>query len=66
MVTATYDETLCKFLVYTYEDSRNLIWSKKLYRGHVVDIYLPWVENGNVKGCNFRVLKGILEGFFMK
>ena len=26
---ATYDETLCKFLLYTYEDSHNLFWSKK-------------------------------------
>ena len=35
---ATYDETLCKFLLYTYEDSHNLFWSKKLLRGHVEDI----------------------------
>ena len=41
----TYDETLCKFLFCTSEDSRNLIWSQKLLRGHVVDIYVAWVEN---------------------
>ena len=31
--TATYDETLSKFLLYTYEDSNNLIWLKKLSIG---------------------------------
>ena len=63
---ATYDETLCKFLLYTYEDSRNLFWSKKLSRGHVEDINVAWVENCKNKNCNFRVLRGILEGFFIK
>ena len=62
----TYDETLCKFLLYIYEDSRNLIWSKKLSRGHVEYIYVAWVENVNFKNCNFRVLRGILEGLFIK
>ena len=62
---ATYDQTLCKFLFYTYEDSRNLIWSKKLSRGHVEDINRAWVENCNNKNCIFRVLRGILEGFFL-
>ena len=28
--SATYDETLCKFLLYTYKNSHNLFWSKKL------------------------------------
>ena len=32
---ATYDETLCKFLLYTYKDSHNSFWSKKLSREHV-------------------------------
>ena len=32
---ATYDETLCKFLLYTYEDSHNSFWSKILSREHV-------------------------------
>ena len=63
---ATYDETLCKFLLYTYEDSHNLFWSKKLLRGHVEDINVAWVENCKNKNCNFRVLRGILEGFFIK
>ena len=58
---ATYDETLCKFLFCTYEDSCNLIWSKKLSRGHVVDIYITWVEN-----CIFRVLRGIFLGVSLK
>ena len=59
--TATYDETLCKFLLFTYEDSCNLIWSKKLSRGHVEDINIAWVENCKNKNCNFRVLRSILE-----
>ena len=63
---ATYDETSCKFLLYTYEDSRNSIWSKKLSRGHVEDINVAWVENHKNKDCIFRVLRGILEGLFMK
>ena len=63
---ATYDETLCKFLLYTYEDSHNLFWSKKLLRGHVEDINVAWMENCKNKNCNFRVLRGILEGFFIK
>ena len=60
---ATYDETLCKFLFCTYEDSCNLIWSKKLSRGHVVDIYIAWLENCKTKNYNSR---GILKEFFMK
>ena len=50
---ATYDETLFKFLLYTYEDSHDLFWSKILSREHVECIYVAWVENVN---CNFRVL----------
>ena len=46
---ATYHETLCKFLLYTYEDSHNLIWSKKLSRGHVEYVYVAWVESVNFK-----------------
>ena len=49
----TYDETLCKFLLYTYEDSRNLIWPEKNSRGHVEDINIAWVENCKNKNCNF-------------
>ena len=49
---ATYDKTLCKFLLYTYEDSHNLFWSKKLLRGHVEDINVAWVEN--CKNNNFK------------
>ena len=30
---ATYYETLYKFLLYTYEDSCNSIWSKKILGG---------------------------------
>ena len=63
---ATYDETLCKFLLYTYEDSHNLFWSKIISREHVEYIYVAWVENVNFKICNFRVLRSILEGFFIK
>ena len=63
---ATYDETLCKFLLYTYEDSHNLFWSKILSREHVEYIEVAWVENVNFKNCNFRVLRSILEGFFIK
>ena len=48
----TFDETLCKFLFCTYENSHNLILSKKLSRGHVVDIYVAWVEN--CKNNNFK------------
>ena len=63
---ATYDETLCKFLLYTYEDSHNLFWSKIISREHGEYIYEAWVENVNFKICNFRVLRSILEGFFIK
>ena len=63
---ATYDKTLCKFLLYTYEDSHNLFWSKIISREHVEYIYIAWVENVNFKNCNFRVLRSILEGFFIK
>ena len=40
--------------------------AKKITRGHVVEIYVAWVENCKNKNCNFKVLKGILEGFFIK
>ena len=63
---ATYDETSCKFLLYTYKDSHNLFWSKILSREHVEYFYVAWVENVNFKNCNFRVLRSILEGFFIK
>ena len=63
---ATYDKTLCKFLLYTYEDSHNLFWSKIISREHVEYIYVAWVENVNFKICNFRVLRSILEQSFMK
>ena len=46
---ATYDKTLCKFLLYTYEDSHNLFWSKIISREHVEYIYIAWVENVNFK-----------------
>ena len=62
----TYDETLCKFLLYTYEDSHNSFWSKILSREHVEYVKVAWAENVNFKDCNFRVLRGILEGFFIK
>ena len=42
----------------------NFISSKKLSRGHVVDIYIALLEKSNFKNCNFRLLKGILEGLF--
>ena len=63
---ATYDKTLCKFLLYTYEDSHNLFWSKIISREHVEYIYVAWVENVNFKICNFRVLRSILEQSYMK
>ena len=62
---ATYDKTLCKFLLYTYEDSHNLFWSKIISREHVEYIYVAWVENVNFKICNFRVLRSILEESFI-
>ena len=43
-----------------------MICSNKLSRGHVVDINIAWVENDNSKNCNFRILRGILEGFFIR
>ena len=63
---ATYDETLCKFLLCTYEDSHNSFWSKILFREHVEYVYVAWVENINFKNCNFWVLRGIFEGLFIK
>ena len=59
---ATYDETLCKFIIYTYEDSHNSFWSKILSREHVEYVYVALVENVNFKDCNFRVLRGIFWG----
>ena len=59
---ATYDETLCKFLLYTYKDSHNSFWSKILSREYVEYVYVAWVENVNIKDCNFRVLRGIFWG----
>ena len=53
---ATYDKTLCKFL----------LWSKIISREHVEYIYIASVENVNFKICNFRVLRSILEQSFMK
>ena len=63
---ATYDETLFKFLLYTYEDSHNLFWLKVLSREHVEYVYIAWVENVNFKDCNFRVLRGIFWGVSIK
>ena len=63
---ATYDETLCKFLLYTYKDSHNSFWSKILSREHVEYVYVAWVENVNFKDCNFRVLRGIFLGVSIK
>ena len=63
---ATYDKTLCKFLLYTYEDSHNSFWSKILSREHVEYVYVAWVENVNFKDCNFRVLRGIFWGVSIK
>ena len=60
---ATYDKTLCKFLLYTYEDSHNSFWSKILSREHVEYVYVAWVKNINFKDCNFRVLRGIFGGY---
>ena len=39
---------------------------KKLSREHKEYFYVAWVENVNFKNCNFRVLRSILEGFFIK
>ena len=63
---ATYDKTLCKFLLYTYENSHNSFWSKILSREHVEYAYVAWVENVNFKDCNFRVLRGIFWGVSIK
>jgi len=63
---ATYDETLCKFLLYTYEDSHNSFWSKILSREHVEYVKVAWAENVNFKDCNFRVLRGIFWGVSIK
>ena len=63
---ATYDETLYKFLLYTYEDSHNSFWSKILSREHVEYIYIAWVENVNFKNCNFSLLRGIFWGVSIK
>ena len=41
-------------------------FGQKLYRAHVEYIYVAWVENVNFKNCNFRVLRGILEGLLIK
>ena len=63
---ATYDETLCKFLLYTYEDSHNSFWSKILSREHVEYVKVAWAVNVNFKDCNFRVLRGITCGISIK
>ena len=56
---ATYDETLCKFLLYTYEDSHDLFWSKILSREHVEYIYIAWVTMSILK----IAILGYLEAF---
>ena len=63
---ATYDETLCKFLLCTYEDSHNSFWSKILSREHVEYVKVAWSENVNFPDCNFRVLRGIFLGVSIK
>ena len=63
---ATYDETLCKFLLCTYEDSHNSFWSKILSREHVEYVKVAWAENVNFPDCNFRVLRGIFWGVSLK
>jgi len=63
---ATYDETLCKFLLYTYEDSHNSFWSKILSREHVEYVKVAWAENVDFHDCNFRVLRGIFWGVSIK
>ena len=65
-LSATYDETLCKFLLYTNKGSHDLFWSKILRREHVEYVYVAWVENVNFKDCNFRVLRGIFWGVSIK
>ena len=62
----TYDKTLCKFLLYTYEDSHNSFWSKILSREHVEYVKVAWAENVNFPDCNFRVLRGIFWGISIK
>ena len=51
-----HDKTVCKFLLFTSVDSSNEIWSKKLSRGHVGDIYVAWVENGNYENLHNEVI----------
>ena len=63
---ATYDKTLCKFLLCTYEDSHNSFWSKILSREHVEYVKVAWSENVNFPDCNFRVLRGIFLGVSIK
>ena len=63
---AKYDETLCKFLLCTYEDSHNSFWSKILSREHVEYVKVAWAENVNFPDCNFRVLRGIFWGVSLK
>ena len=63
---ATYDKTLCKFLLYTYEDSHNSFWSKILSREHAEYVKVAWSENVNFPDCNFRVLRGIFWGVSIK
>ena len=63
---ATYHETLCKFLLCTYEDSHNSFWSKILSREHVEYVKVAWSENVNFPDCNFRVLRGIFLGVSIK
>ena len=62
----TYDETLCKFLLCTYEDSHNSFWSKILSREHVEYVKVAWAENVDFHDCNFRVLRGIFLGVSIK
>ena len=50
---------------FTLMKTLNFISSKKLSRGHVVDIYIALLEKSNFENCNFRLLKGILEGLFL-
>ena len=42
---------------FTLMKTLNFISSKKLSRGHVVDIYIALLEKSNFKNCNLGYLK---------
>ena len=54
------------YILYSWRLSKFDLAKKLSKRAYVVDIYIAWVENCKNQDFNFKILTGILEGFFIK